>query len=193
MAYIGNMHAEGICPVQVLRDGNGIVKVLGVLAVDCYHQLFAKVKPSFGFRFRNLHGNTLCLRKNLLRKLGRNSESADRRHYVNAGRIGSSQNLGYHSFRILVRVSEVSKLTYDLLSADGALRMLLRDIYVEIELCVIRTDKSESLRLTEGPDNRLICPRENARYDSFRTVLPAICLVGLAGDGHHNRIAVHRI
>ena len=146
------MNAQTV-DIPLLRQGDGIVQILGILSVDRYRLPVPQIHAACHIRRAALACHALHLIHDLLRELGRQIIATHDRENIRPRVVHMSQNLYDLSLRLFSIAAEVRQFHHDLMSAHRPFGALLRDKNILSKSRIVRHCEPECLAFFIGTDD----------------------------------------
>ncbi|MPM29841.1 hypothetical protein SDC9_76382 [bioreactor metagenome] len=197
---IRDMHAQKIIAIFEPFQGNRIIQVFGIGAVDRDDLFRAQIPSAFQRLSRNLQRNAFSLGKHIFRKFGRDAEFIKDGQDINAWCVLVADFFCYQTFHFdrILRC----RIAGDFNQTDTALhRMKAFWLDVDnnaVDFSILWDDKPQkpsfftTVRIVRNKftDDLIRLARQNSSYLGFDTsVIPRL---GLTGDFNFDRVPFHR-
>ena len=188
IAHIRNVHAQRIQAV-LLRQGHGVIQILGILTVDGHHLPVPQIQPPCHICTAHHIRCPLRLVHHLFRKCLRQIISPDNGKDVHARIVDVPQNLCHPALRVLIfPVTIIRDLHHHLMAGDSAHAALQRDKNVPGDLQVVRDHKPIRFISLKGSHQRVDATLQHPDDPA----LPAPSALA-AGDLHFHHILMQGI
>ena len=187
---IGDMHTQPDIAAWQPLHMNGIVQVLGVLAVDRHDHFVPQVAPSLtrDLLFFDHIGRFKRFRQHILRKSLRKLVLADNRQDVDARIVLVAENFAHladgrgPAFRIFHDLHD------DFFAVHRAPKTFLRDENITVNPLVVRNHEPVRFMVLEHPDHF----GDRPVYDAYDFAFQFAASGAFGTDANENRVAVHR-
>ena len=137
------MHGKRVGVVGILDNGNGVVQILGVLAVYRENCVATQVNTPFYFLFRYALRHLLRLFAAVLRKIRVQTVTVRYRHHVHVFFVGKAQNLNYFALGTVAVVFGKMQNIYNHLLPVFCVEILFgQNVNVAYEFAFVGNDKT---------------------------------------------------
>ena len=146
------MNAQTV-DIPLLRQGDGIVQILGILSVDRHRLPVPYIYAACHIGRADLSCHTFDLIHDLLRELGRQIVTSHDRENIRPRIVHMAKNLYDLSLRLFSIAAEVRQFHHDLMSAHRPFGALLRDKNILSKSRIVRHCEPECLAFFIGTDD----------------------------------------